>query len=54
MVSTENSATLLIRVMRRPKRSVSGPTVTAPMPMPTRPRVEAVVREDDVKPRSPL
>ena len=54
MVSTENAATLVIRVLRRPNRSVSGPIVTAPMPMPTSPSVEAVVTVDSVKPRAPV
>ena len=49
-VSTENSAMLLIRAIRRPKRSVSGPMATAPMPTPTRPTVEAMVSAESVKP----
>ncbi len=53
-VSTENIAMQLIRVSRRPKRSVSGPTPTAPMPTPTSPIVEAVVSDASVKPRSPV
>ena len=44
----------LIRVIRRPNLSVSGPTATAPIPTPIRPTVEAVVREASVNPRSPV
>ena len=53
-VRTEKSETQEIRLRRRPKRSVSGPMVTAPMPTPTRPMVEAVVAVAGVKPRAPV
>ncbi len=53
-VSTEKTAMLVRRARRRPKRSVSGPTATAPMPTPTRPRVEAQVSEASVNPRAPV
>ena len=53
-VSTENTAMLVIRVIRRPKRSVNGPTATAPIPTPTSPTVEARVSEESVNPRSPV
>ena len=53
-VSTEKNAMQEISVVRRPIRSVTGPTLMAPMPTPTRPRVAAVVSEAVVKPRAPL
>ena len=53
-VSTEKTAMLEINVVRRPNLSVSGPTPTAPMPMPTSPTVEAIVSEESVNPRAPV
>src|SRR6478735_4235507 len=53
-VRAEKTAMQLIRVIRRPNLSVSGPTATAPIPTPIRPTVEAVVREASVNPRSPV
>src|SRR5918997_4038881 len=54
MVSTENTAMLVIRQMRRPYRSDSGPMATAPIPTPISPTVEAMVSDELVKPRSPV
>ena len=53
-VSAENTAMQVMSVTRRPTRSVTGPTSTAPMPTPTSPIVDAVVRLASVKPRSPV
>ncbi len=49
-VHTEKKAMLVIRLLRLPNRSVSGPIVTAPMPTPTSPMVATRVSVSESKP----
>ena len=53
-VNSEKMAIEEISVTLRPNRSVMGPTVKAPRPTPISPTVAAMVRDEGVKPRSPL